>query len=227
MIGFIALATLIVPNAVMKMRVKPPAKRALLDLSAFRETPYIFFTLGSFLGFMGLYTPFFYVQLYAIEKGITDTNLGFYLISILNTASIFGRIFPNIAADRIGAFNTIVPCAILAGILSLCLIPISSVGPIIVFLILYGFFSGSFVSLPPTILVHLSPKRSVIGTRMGMCFAITSIGLLIGTPIAGAILDARGFTSVWIFGGVLTIAGGCCMALGRGAKVGWSVMKKA
>ncbi|KAK5012603.1 hypothetical protein LTR60_004295, partial [Cryomyces antarcticus] len=167
-IGFMMLATLAVPNLVMKVRVLPAARRKILDLAAFREPAYFCFVLGGFLGFMGLYAPFFYVQTYAITNKITNPNLAFYLLSIINSASIFGRLIPNLVADKTGPFNMIVPCALISGILSLCLIPIKTVGPLIVFCILYGFFSGSFVSLPPTIFVHLSPNRGHIGTRMGM-----------------------------------------------------------
>lgn len=37
------------------------------------------------------------------------------------------------------------------------------------------------MSLPPTIFVHLTKNRAVTGTRMGMGFAIVSIGLLVGS----------------------------------------------
>ncbi|PKX91449.1 MFS general substrate transporter [Aspergillus novofumigatus IBT 16806] len=47
----------------------------------------------------------------------------------------------------------------------------------IVFACLYGFFSGRF------------PNMSIVGTRMGMCFTFAGLGLLIGNPIAGALLD--------------------------------------
>jgi len=225
-IGFMALATLLLPNFVMKVRVLPASRRKIIDWSAFREPPYMLFLVGGFLGFMGLYTPFFYMQSYAIATGITDRQLGFYLLSVLNSASILGRIVPNFVADKTGPFNIIVPCALVSGLLTLCLIPVRSVGGIIAFALLYGFFSGSFVSLPPTILVHLSPNRGVIGTRMGMCFAFISIGVLVGTPIAGAILTASSFTYVWVFGGVLTILGGLIMAAARVFKAGWSLTAK-
>lgn len=226
-IGFIILATLFVPNTVMKVRVLPAQRRALLDLPAFKEIPYTLFVAGAFIGFMGLYMPFFYIQLYAIQGGITDTNLAFYLVAILNSASVFGRIVPNFVADKVGPFNVIVPCAIISGILCFCLIPISSVAALIVFCLLFGFFSGSFVSLPPTIIVVLSlHNRGKIGTRLGMCFAVVSVGMLIGAPIGGVILDAHGFTSVWVFGGVLMTTGGIIMGLSRGFKVGWSLAMK-
>jgi predicted MFS family arabinose efflux permease len=170
---------------------------------------------------------FFYVQLYAISKQITTEALGFYLLSIINSASVFGRIMPNFLADRSGPLNIIIPCALLSGVLILCLIAVKNVAGIIVICVLFGFFSGTFVSLPPTIIVHMSPNRGLIGTRMGMCFAFVSIGVLIGTPIAGAILDTAGFTSVWIFGGVLTLIGGSVMFASRIAFKGWDLMIKA
>ena len=69
-IGFMALGTLVIPITFMQMRVKPPAKRKLLDLSAFKEPPYVLFVLGSFIGFMGLYVPFFYIQYFGIVEKI-------------------------------------------------------------------------------------------------------------------------------------------------------------
>jgi len=60
-----------------------------------------------------------------------------------------------------------------------------------------------------------------------MCFAFVSLGVLVGTPIAGAILEVSDFTSVWIFGGIFTIAGGTIMFASRIAFKGWALMIKA
>ena len=49
-IGFTIMATLAIPCTVMKMRVKPAAKRKLIDLSAFKEPAYSVFCLACFLG---------------------------------------------------------------------------------------------------------------------------------------------------------------------------------
>lgn len=40
-LGFTALATLLIPIAVMKMRVKPAKPRSLIDWSAFTDVPYV------------------------------------------------------------------------------------------------------------------------------------------------------------------------------------------
>lgn len=92
----------------------------------------------------------------------------------------------------------------------------------------YGFFSGSFVSLPPTIVVNLSMNaRDKIGTRLGQSFAFVAFGVLIGTPIGGAVLDRGGFTALWAFGGAMLFASGALLIAARVSWVGWKVLKKA
>lgn len=92
----------------------------------------------------------------------------------------------------------------------------------------YGFFSGSFVSLPPTIVVYLSADaRDKIGTRMGQSFAIVSIGLLVGTPIGGEIQEHSGFDYLWVFGACLLFGSAALLTCARVAFKGWSPMVKA
>lgn len=91
-IAFIMLGTLIVPILGMKMPTKPSTQRRIFDSSAWREPPYLLLAVGMFLGFMGLYIPFFYIQTFSIEKNIVTNDLVFYLLPLLNTGSFFGRI---------------------------------------------------------------------------------------------------------------------------------------
>lgn len=90
-LGFTALATLLVPIAVMKMRVKPGKVRALIDWTAFTDWPYVTFVLGCMIGFCGLYVGFFYTSFYGQATGVTNETLSFYLVPILNAGSVFGR----------------------------------------------------------------------------------------------------------------------------------------
>jgi hypothetical protein len=46
-----------------------------------------------------VYIPFFYIQDYALKLGVND-DIAFYLLSIMNAASLFGRLIPNWLADR-------------------------------------------------------------------------------------------------------------------------------
>ena len=225
-IGFIILVTLAVPLAVIKVRVIPASKRKLVDWSAFTEPAYVLFIVGGMITFLGLYVPFFYIQAYAIETGITNTNLGFYLLPILNSASVAGRIVPNLIADKIGPFNMIVPAVLAAGVIIFGLIGTNSLAGIIIISLLYGFFSGAFVSLPPACFVLLSPNRGIIGTRMGMGFAIIAIGGLIGTPVGGAILGSSSWVGLWAYAGATAVAGGLLMGVSRMVRSHWKLMVK-
>ena len=86
------LGTLMVPLVGMRMPMKPSRQRRIFDATAWREAPFVLMAISMFLGFMGLYIPFFYVQTYSIEKNIMTDDLAFYLLPILNTGSFFGRI---------------------------------------------------------------------------------------------------------------------------------------
>lgn len=90
-LGFLILGTMIIPNACYRVRVLPAKSRSLLDLRAFLVPAYSLQVAGFFCGFMGLYMPFFYAQVYALERHITNENLAFYLLAIMNSTSVFGR----------------------------------------------------------------------------------------------------------------------------------------
>ncbi|KAK9427504.1 major facilitator superfamily domain-containing protein [Lipomyces doorenjongii] len=94
-VAFIALGAFIIPVIVMKQRIKPPKPRALIDWSAFTDAPYITFALAVLIVFIGNSVLIFYISYYPINKGFTNSLLGFYMVAIFNAASIVGRIAPN------------------------------------------------------------------------------------------------------------------------------------
>jgi predicted MFS family arabinose efflux permease len=85
--------------------------------------------------------------------------------------------------------------------------------PIILFAALFGFSSGAFVSLAPSLVAQISDIRE-IGVRNGSLFAAISVAALTGSPIGGALVtaDNGGFTYLQIFCGV-TMAAGCALFL--------------
>ncbi|KAL4886115.1 major facilitator superfamily domain-containing protein [Aspergillus karnatakaensis] len=189
-IAFIALACLLFSLSVMRMRLPPPKNtRPLLDLPAFKEPPFVLFSLALFFSFIGLYFPFFYLPTYLTASLNTPSNIAFYSIAIINAGSVFGRIAPGLLADKVGSLNTIIPMAISSTALTFAWLGIHNVARTIVLSMLFGFVSGAIVLLPNTILASLTKDMSVLGTRMGMSFSFAGRGLLIGNPIAGSLLD--------------------------------------
>ncbi|KIV78901.1 hypothetical protein PV11_06503 [Exophiala sideris] len=205
-IGFISLVTVWFSVLVMKPRVMPKHKRHLVDLTAFTELPYVLFCIAMFVAFVGFYGPVYYDQSYGIQQGITSEKLGFYLLPMLNAASIPGRLFPNFLADHIGPLNVMGPCCFMTGTMALIWIGIHNVGGLIAFSCLYGFFSGGLVSIPPVAIVYLTKDMTKIGTRMGQLFFISAFGLLTGTPVTGAILGSSyDWLGVQLFSGIAVV----------------------
>lgn len=225
--GFIALGTMAFSIAVMKQRVMPKSKRDLFDFSGFKEMPYVLFCIAAFLAFAGFYCPVYYMQPYAIELGITDVSFAFYLLPIYNAASVPGRIIPNFLGDHIGVMNVLIPASFLTGMMALVWISVTTFPGIITFACFYGFFSGAFVAIMPVTIVVLTSDLRKIGTRMGHAFFVSSFGLLVGTPVAGAILTSSGkYLGVQIFAGILLIVTGCTILAARVAKVGTKLRAK-
>ncbi|KAL7923274.1 major facilitator superfamily domain-containing protein [Trichoderma austrokoningii] len=201
-IAFLSLSTCAISIGVMRQRFRPKEKRALLQLSAFKEAQYSLFCLACFLGFLGFYNFLVYVQPFAINAEIADANLGFYLVAILNATSTFGRFGPNFIADYIGSLNVLCPSLIITAVLAYCWIAVNTTAAIIALSALYGFFSGGFVSSIAVVMMEITPDIRKLGTRLGMCFALESIGLLVGTLIGGAILSRTGsYLGVQLFCG--------------------------
>jgi predicted MFS family arabinose efflux permease len=128
----------------MQQRVKPQKARELFDLTAFSDGQFMLFTFGTFVGFIGLYVAIFYISYFGQATGITDASLSFYLVPIMNAASVFGRTLPNWLSDKTGPFNLIMPGAFMCGILLLSMLSVHTVGGIVVVTLLFGFFSGVY-----------------------------------------------------------------------------------
>jgi hypothetical protein len=62
---------------------------------------------------------------------------------MLSGASIVGRTLPNIIADKIGMLNVLIVVTFGTGVMVFALLGATSIAHIVLFSILYGFFSGS------------------------------------------------------------------------------------
>ena len=210
----------------MRLRGPTSTKRQdFLDLTAFKSKPYLLFCIAVFFGFMGIYITFFYIQLFALERTDVSSSLASYLLSIINAASTIGRVIPNFVADKTGPLNIQIPFAFILAALCFGWIGIKSTAGSIIFCILYGFFCGSFVSLPGVTIMSLSPNLATIGIQLGMSFFIAGLGLLVGEPIAGAILrGSGGWVGLQVWCGALLAISGIFSLFARIAQVGtkWS-----
>ncbi|OJJ98031.1 hypothetical protein ASPACDRAFT_53556 [Aspergillus aculeatus ATCC 16872] len=171
--AFLILFCLVIANCTLKSRLQHRRKPFhFLDfVRPLREVPFLLTTAGTFCFFWGMFLPFSFIPSQAQKNGITP-----------------GRIIPPYLADLFGRFNLMILMTFLSVILVLGLwLPTHGNVPSICFSALYGFSSGTAVSLAPALVAQISEIRE-IGVRSGTYFFLVSFAALTGTPIAGALL---------------------------------------
>lgn len=68
-LGFFSMAISIFAATFLKSRLPPRRSGALVDWSAFKDMTYLFYCIGCFLNFWGIYFVFFYVS--GVYSGVT------------------------------------------------------------------------------------------------------------------------------------------------------------
>ncbi|KAI1374020.1 putative MFS monocarboxylate transporter [Hypoxylon crocopeplum] len=225
--AFTSFATISISFLVLRRRTAAVEMRSLLDLQAFRERPYIIYCFGISLSYVAFFVPIFYLQTYALSHGLEGQTVGLYLVAILNAASVLGRLTPSLVADRIGPVHTFFISVFLAGVTAFSWINTNSGAGNIAFAAFFGFFTGGIVALPAVVLTSFTPDLSRLGTRLGMSSVVNGVASLIGTPIAGAILDATGnYLGIQLFAGFLFMATAAFVVLLRFVLTGKKLVAK-
>lgn len=90
-LAFVMLGTLMIPLCITKMPPSTTRPKRVMDKTVFKDYAFLMFALSSVFGFIGLYIPFYYIQLYSLERHLSIKVIP-YLLPILNAGSFFGRI---------------------------------------------------------------------------------------------------------------------------------------
>lgn len=205
-LAFIFIGCLIPGNLLMKPRLKPTHQqprtqprpgskpRKMLDFSIFGDLRFSLLAISVF----GLETVLFgalgILPTYASIVAPQSPQTRFYLISVLNGVSCFGRFLPGYIADIIGRFNTlfISICATLVFMLAVWLpFGATSLPALYAFVAIFGFGTGSWMALVPATLGQLC-RADEFGRYYGTMYFLASLSTLICIPISGQLVQSVG-----------------------------------
>ncbi|KAJ5583207.1 hypothetical protein N7535_001827, partial [Penicillium sp. DV-2018c] len=214
-IGLITLVLLIPgcllvrANAPPKVLSSPSLKVFLPDLTILKDSLLALTTLGVFFIEWGFFIPLEYIASYSIASGMSP-RLSYLMVVFLNAGSFPGRWLPGIIADRIGRFNTLILTNVLClvSVLGIWMPADGNVVATVIFSTVFGFASGSNISLVPVCVGELCPVENY-GRYYTTVYTIVSFGALTGVPIAGEIIH-RCQGQYW---GLIAFAG-CAYAAG-------------
>ncbi|QIW97691.1 hypothetical protein AMS68_003209 [Peltaster fructicola] len=186
--------------------------RKMFDKAALTDLPFWSFTTSTLLIFTGYMMPFIYFASYGqAQLGMTQAD-ALNVIVISQATSIVGRLGSGLVASKTGIMIPWIACVTLSGVACIGWIDAESPGAFTAVAALYGCFSGALIPLPTAMFPVVCPDQRVLGARLGMSQAFSSIGSLVGSPIAGALVGVssaagHGYLGLQLFGGLILIAG--------------------
>lgn len=151
-------------------------------------------------------------KLGANEKSSSD------FLVIYNAAGLVGRALAVVVSNKFGVPQTIPYFAFATSAILLGWIGVKNVASYYVWVVLVSMIMNTLAVLCPAMLVYVSPSKDVIGRRQGIAFSFTSAGVLVGTPVASALinLDTESFWKMQVFIGACMAGGaGCLMFVQR------------
>ena len=187
-VAFVGLGAYLVAFLLLKPKFpKQQGKgRALIDSSAYREPPFTIFCIIAFFLLLGLYVPFFLLAQFARERVDTSLTFALHIPSILNGASLFGRIIPAYMTRYINPVSVFAGSILAVDIVIFSWIAVSSNVGVIMIAVFSGFSTGACLAMAPACTALLCPDKSKFGTRLGMAWFPAGVALLVSGPIAGA-----------------------------------------
>lgn len=237
-IGFIDVFCCIVLCILIRSRLPPkPGQSVMPDFRIFSQLSYLLLTIGIFAMEWALFIPITYLTTFAASTGAFSPAFAYQLIAIFNAGSCIGRWVPGFLADKLGRFNSMIAALAICSATSLTLwLPASLLtastpsaaaaikGLSIVYAAIFGFASGSNISLTPVCVGQLC-DTSQYGRYYATCYTIVSFSTLTGIPIAGSLIQAAGgkYWGVVVWTVLCYVLSSACFVWSRALQVGWKL----
>ncbi|KAJ5465685.1 hypothetical protein N7530_009472 [Penicillium desertorum] len=220
--------------ACLSVRTRLPPKKAgpSLDFKALKDIKYASATLSVFFVEFAVFVPITYITSYTLHADF-DQQMSYAVLVFLNLGAVFGRFLPGLVADRLGRFNVMIMSSFICSLFTLTLwlsgdlVEPDSLGIVISYAVLFGFWSRSAISIAPVCISQVCEIEDY-GKRVGTTWTIVSVGTLIAITIAGAIQQHNNgeYYGIIIFGGVLYISSTIAFVVSRGVCKGWALKIK-
>ncbi|RDW93612.1 putative MFS monocarboxylate transporter [Aspergillus mulundensis] len=218
-LGCYALGVILVRG---RLPLSGSASKATIDFRAFKSLRLCFLTVAVFSFEFIIFGCAALLPTYVRFAGMS-TDIQFYSLTVLNSMSLLGRVFPGVAADLFGRFNIL-----------LCLVVVTMVAMAAVWLpfgtrdettllavvAVFGFGSGGWLSLAPVCAGQLC-RTEEYGRYYGTIYFVAAFGVLLTVPVGGDLLQSTTPRVLIGFYSAVLLVGFVALALSRWALLEW------
>ena len=124
---------------------------------------------------------------YATDIGISSLHAAGF-VGLIGIVSVAGRLLMGGASDKIGTYNSLVICSVMALVGLIILFFNTSLIGFYVFVVIFGFAYGGEIPQMPMFVVHLFGMRAM-AAMMGYLVFIGTLGGALGPWVAGSVYD--------------------------------------
>ncbi|KAJ9137034.1 Major facilitator superfamily transporter protein [Pleurostoma richardsiae] len=187
---------------------------ATLNFAALTSKAFISVAVGIFVLEFAIFGVFGLLPSYAVAAHF-PAEMGYTLVAIANACSCLGRLLPGFAGDYLGHFNVLLfMILITVAFTASILVPFgsTSIAALYAFSALWGFGSGSFISLTP-VCMGKTCETANYGRYYGTMYFFVSFSLLMALPLGGQMLETLGTRALaGLYLGVVFLGAICFLA---------------
>ncbi|KAJ2740478.1 hypothetical protein GGI20_005781 [Coemansia sp. BCRC 34301] len=204
--GLVTIGVCCPASLLLRKRIQVPKREKVIDTGVLKEPRFVLLFFVSLFAAGGYFVPYYFMPPYAVTALRESSGWTANISSILNTGSIAGRILVGLLADVIGPLNTLFVSLTVSNFAILAIwLPFQSLHALIAAALIFGFASGSVVSLVPVVTANLFGIKR-LASILGLLFFSYTLGTLVCSPVGGALLDKYGhgtnYTPLIIYDGV-------------------------
>ncbi|CAO3659974.1 unnamed protein product [Rhizopus stolonifer] len=140
-------STLLLKESPNMPKPKTRELKSMIDTSICKDKTFIIWCISGNLSMLGYFIPAFYLPSHATKIGLRPSQ-GSILVASFSAINVLGRIMSGYMGDHIGVVNVNVVFLFICGLSSLLIWTFAnSFITLLIFILVYGFMSGSVFSL--------------------------------------------------------------------------------
>ena len=171
-----------------RLPISMASRHRRFDFRFLRTPTFWMLQAGNILEGLGYFIPSIYLPTYAQSLGLSSVS-GTLIVTLINTASIFGVIVLGSLIDKLHV-TTVIFISTVGATTSvlLCWGLATSLPTLCIFSLLYGLFAGGFSTTWTGIIKEVQKRER--GADAGMVFGLLAAGRGIGSVISGPLSEA-------------------------------------